>query len=58
MGAARKPCFTRRLQDEGAQHFARRAFHHGGQPKRGSRQPQANAFRYHFDSSKAGQTVR
>ena len=58
MGAARKPCFTRRLQGEGAQHFARRAFHHGGQPKRGSRQPQANAFRYHFDSSKARQTVR
>ena len=53
-----QPRFTRRLQGKVAQHFARRAFHHGGQPKRGSRKPQANAFRYHLDSSKARQTVR
>ena len=53
-----QPRLTRRLLGKGAQHFARRAFHHVGQSKRDSRPPQANAFRYYFDSSKARQTVR
>ena len=53
-----QPRFTRRWLGKGAQHFTRRAFHHGGQSKRGSRPPQASVFRYHFDSSKARKTVR
>ena len=53
-----QPRLTRRWLGKGEQHFTRRAFHHGGQSKRGSRQPQANAFRYHFDSGKARKTVR